>query len=197
MGTGTALLVVLAVLAILGLIVVVFILGQYNSLVQIKHNVDQAWSNIDVLLKQRHDELPKLVEVCRQYQTFEQETLEKVMRARQSVQEARQRQDLNALGAAEGQLRSGLGGLFAVVESYPELRTSERYRQLESRITSLEEAIADRREFYNAAVNINNVRMEQFPSSLVAGMANMRRRRLLQFAESETQDVNLRELFSG
>lgn len=196
METSTAILVVVAVLVILGITALVFIFGQYNALVQIKHNVDQAWSNIDVLLKQRHDELPKLVEVCRQYQKFEQDTLEKVMRARQSVQEARQRQDLGALGAAEGQLRAGLGGLFAVVENYPELRSSERYKQLETRISSLEEAIADRREFYNATVNINNVRMEQFPSSLLAGMANMRHRRLLQFSEAETQDVNLRELFN-
>lgn len=195
MGTGTALLIVFGVLAILGIALLVFILSNYNALVQIKHNVDQAWSNIDVLLKQRHDELPKLVELCRQYQKFEQETLEKIMRARHSVQQARERQDLGALGAAETQLRAGLGGLFAVVENYPELRSNERFQQLESRITSLEEAIADRREFYNAAVNINNVRMEQFPTSLLAGMANMRQRRLLKFSESETQDVNLRELF--
>ena len=196
METGTALLIIVGVLALLGVAILVFIFSNYNALIQIKHNVDQAWSNIDVLLKQRHDELPKLVEVCRQYQKFEQETLERVMRARQSVQQARERQDLGALGAAEGQLRAGLGGLFAVVENYPELRTDERYRQLEARITSLEEAIADRREFYNAAVNINNVRMEQFPTSILSGMARMRSRRLLQFSEAETRDVNLRELFN-
>jgi len=196
METGTALLIILAVLIIFVIAILLFVFSNYNALVQIKHNVDQAWSNIDVLLKQRHDELPKLVEVCRQYQKFEQETLERIMRARHSVQEARERQDLGALGAAEGQLRAGLGSLFAVVENYPELRTNERYRQLEARISSLEEAIADRREFYNAAVNINNVRMEQFPTSLLAGMAKMRARRLLQFSEAETRDVNLRELFS-
>jgi len=93
---------------------VVYIIVIYNNLVSLKHNISKAWANIDVLLKQRHDELPKLVETCKQYMQFEQETLEKVMAARSSVAQAQQQGDIPALGQAEGALRLGLGGLFAV-----------------------------------------------------------------------------------
>ena len=147
--------IVLALLAVFG----VFL---YNQLVALKHNVGKAWSNIDILLKQRHDELPKLVETCKQYMQFEQETLEKVMRARSQVATARESQNIAALGQAESALRVGLGNLFAVAEAYPELKTDETFKHLQARLTGLENAIADRREFYNESVNVNNVRVEQF-----------------------------------
>ncbi|MDR0440271.1 MAG: LemA family protein, partial [Candidatus Accumulibacter sp.] len=97
----------------------------YNGLVALKHNVSKAWANIDVLLKQRHDELPKLVEVCKQYKEFEQATLQRVIEARSQVQSARETQNVGALGKAEGALRAGLAQLFAVAEAYPELRANE------------------------------------------------------------------------
>lgn len=93
---------------------VVYIIVLHNNLVSLKHNISKAWANIDVLLKQRHDELPKLVETCKQYMQFEQETLEKVMAARNSVAQAQQQNDIPTLGQAEGALRLGLGRLFAV-----------------------------------------------------------------------------------
>src|SRR5690606_14215827 len=110
----------------------------YNSLVDIKHTVSQAWSNIDILLKQRHDELPKLVETCKHYMRFEQETLRKVMEARTRIANACETGDISALGAAEGMLRMGLGNLYAVAEAYPELKTSQKFQHLQTRITSLE-----------------------------------------------------------
>ncbi len=188
-------LVFLAVL--LALIIILFVYGIviYNRLVALKHGVSQAWSNIDVLLKQRHDELPKLVEVCKRYMKFEQDTLEKVMRARASVFQAQQQGDVEALGQAEGQLRQGLMNLFAVAESYPELKADQSFRHLENRITGLENAIADRREFYNEAVNNNNVRIEQFPDVLVARKLNFQPFKLLEFNEEEKSDVNLQTLF--
>jgi LemA protein len=134
---------------------VVYIIVIYNNLVSLKHNISKAWANIDVLLKQRHDELPKLVETCKQYMQFEQETLEKVMAARSSVAQAQQQGDIPALGQAEGALRLGLGGLFAVAEAYPDLKADETFQHLQARITGLENAIADRREFYNESVNVN------------------------------------------
>lgn len=168
----------------------------YNHLVRIKHNVSRAWSNIDVLLKQRHDEIPKLVETCKQYMKFEKQTLEKVMQARNQVSSARQSQDMASLGAAEGMLRMGLGNLFAVAEAYPELKANENFQHLQTRISSLESAIADRREFYNDSVNINNTRIEQFPDIVVARLFNFSARELLEFDLSEIQDVNLKNLFS-
>jgi LemA protein len=130
----------------------------YNGLVRLKHGVAKSWSNIDVLLAQRHDELPKLVETCEQYMRFEQATLERIMAARAAVATARAQGDVAAVGAAESELRLGLGNLFAVAEAYPELKSSEQFRHLQRRITGLEEGIADRREFYNESVNNNNVR---------------------------------------
>jgi LemA protein len=167
----------------------------YNNLVRLKHNVSKAWSNIDVLLKQRHDELPKLVETCKQYMGYEQETLEKVMRARSAVSQARHQGDVKALGPAETQLRAGLMNLFAVAEAYPELKANESFQHLQSRITGLENGIADRREFYNDSVNINNIRIEQVPDVFLARFFGFPSRHLLEFSEQEKRDVDLKALF--
>ncbi len=180
------------VIAMLGF----YAINIYNHLVRIKHNVFKAWSNIDVLLKQRHDEIPKLVETCKQYMKFEKETLEKVMQARNQVSAARQSQDIPSLGNAEGMLRMGLGNLFAVAEAYPELKANETFQHLQGRISALESAIADRREFYNESVNINNTRIEQFPDIIIARLLNFSARDLLVFAEHEIQDVNVKQLFN-
>ncbi len=183
----------------LGLLIVVLTYGMllYNGLVALKHSVARAWANIDVLLKQRHDELPKLVEVCKQYQQFEQATLERVIAARAGVATARAAQDIPALGTAEGALRAGLGQLFAVAEAYPELRTSEHFKQLQQRISGLENSIADRRELYNETVNLNNVRVEQFPDALIARLFNFELKPLLEFAAGEKSDVDMGQLFKG
>lgn len=181
--------------------VIIFLLVVYgififNQLVTLKHNVGKAWSNIDILLKQRHDELPKLVETCRQYMKFEQETLEEVMQARSQVANAREAQNVSALGQAEGALRLGLGNLFAVAEAYPELKTDETFKHLQARISGLENAIADRREFYNDSVNVNNVRIEQFPDTVVARMFDFNFFPLLRFVAEETRDTNVKQLFN-
>ena len=177
-------------------IVLIYGIFVYNSLVQIKHNVSKAWSNIDVLLKQRHDELPKLVEACKQYKQFEQDTLQRVTEARAQVQTASQAQDIPALSVAESALRVGLGQIYAVVEAYPELRANEQFAQLMQRITSLEEGIADRREFYNESVNINNVRIEQFPDNFIARLFGFDARPLLTFKADALKDVDVKKLFS-
>jgi LemA protein len=188
--TGIILIVVLAV-------VIIYFVMIYNQLVQIKHNASKAWANIDVLLKQRHDELPKLVETCGQYMKFEQETLTRVMQARTQVSEARGQKDIGALGQAEGQLRGAVGRLFAVAEAYPDLKANENFMHLQARISSIENAIADRREFYNESVNINNVRIEQFPDSVVAAMLSFRSFELLKFSSEEIGDVSVKELFQA
>ena len=173
----------------------IYVVSIYNHLVRIKHNVSKAWSNIDVLLKQRHDEIPKLVETCKQYMKFEQETLEKVMQARSRVSQARQNQDVPGLGLAEGVLRMGLGQLFALAEDYPELRANENFQHLQSRISTLENTIADRREFYNESTNINNIGIETFPDLIVARLFGFGLRDLLEFETSEIVDVSAKQLF--
>ncbi len=176
-------------------VALIYIVSLYNHLVQLKHGVAKAWANIDILLKQRHDELPKLVEVCKQYKQFEQETLQRVIAARSQVQAAREGQDIAALGKAEGMLRAGLGSLFAVAEAYPELKSNEHYMQLQTRITGLENGIADRRELYNESTNIYNVGIEQFPAVLIANMFAYAEKPLLEFSSAEKADVNMKSLF--
>ncbi len=186
---------IIIILAIVA-VVLVWIIMVYNSLVTIKHAVSKAWSNIDVLLKQRHDELPKLVETCKQYKQFEQETLQRVTEARSRVQDARVKQDIPALGQAESMLRGGLGNIFATFEAYPELKAVETFQHLLARITGLENSIADRREFYNDSVNINNVRIEQFPDIIVARLFNFRSFDLLEFEKEELRDVDMKQMFA-
>ena len=113
----------------------VYFVRIYNGLIALRENVRKAWANIDVLLTQRHDELPKLVETCKRYMQYEQETLERVMQARSAVFKAQGRGDVAAVGAAEDQLRQGLGRLFAVAENYPELKADQGFRHLQTRIT--------------------------------------------------------------
>lgn len=190
---GIATLIFLAVL----IVTVLYAIFIYNNLVNLKHNVSKSWSNIDVLLKQRHDELPKLVEVCKQYMAYEKDTLEKIIQARSAVSNARSSGNVGALGMAESELRLGLGNLFALAENYPDLKANQSFQQLQSRISQLENSIADRREVYNESVNLNNVRIEQFPDVLIARMMNFSAFELLEFSEEEKQDVNIKSLFNG
>lgn len=175
--------------------IAVYAVVVYNGLVALKHSVSKGFANIDVLLKQRHDELPKLVETCKQYMQYEQQTLERVISARSRVAQAQQSHDIAALGSAEGELRAGLGHLFALAENYPDLKTNDTFRQLQDRISGLENAIADRREIYNEAVNNNNVRIEQFPDAVLAHLFNFKPFQLLQFSSEEKSDVNIAALF--
>jgi LemA protein len=187
--------IILLILLLLALLAGLYAILLYNGLVRLKHAVAKAWSNIDILLKQRHDELPKLVETCRQYMRFEQHTLTSVMQARAAVFAASQQADVAAVGAAEQQLRRGLGQLFAVAEAYPELKSNERFRHLQQRISVLEDNIADRREYYNETANNNNVRVEQFPDALIARRFGFRPAALLEFSSAERNDVDLKTLF--
>src|SRR5450631_13886 len=176
---------------------IVYITGIYNGLVSVRENINVSWANIDVLLKQRHDELPKLIETCKRYMQFEQDTLERVMRARASVNQASRSGDIAAVGAAEQQLRAGMTRLFAVAENYPQLKSDETFRALQTRITALEESIADRRELYNEQVNLNNIRVQVFPDSMVAGWFGFRSAHLLEFAAPEKTDVDVGTLFKA
>lgn len=189
MSLGTILVFVLLLAAALYSVVI------YNALVAVKHAVAQSWANIDVLLKQRNDELPKLVVVAREYMIYEQETLERITQARNRAETAQRTGDMAALGAAEGELRLGLGNLFAVAEAYPDLRANEAFSKLARRISGLESAIADRREFYNAAVNRNNVRILQFPDILVARALGFKSFDLLEFDAADLKDVDVAALF--
>ncbi|MGH8258406.1 MAG: LemA family protein [Steroidobacteraceae bacterium] len=184
----------MAGLIILAFVVVLlfgYTITMYNGLVRARNEVRLAWANIDVLLVQRHDELPKLVDVCKRYMQHEAETLERVVQARSQVDTARHAGDVASVSAAEGALRSGLANLYAVAERYPDLKADAVFLDLESRISALETSIADRRELYNDAANAQNVRIETFPDAMIAGMFNFQRARLLKFSAAETADVDV------
>lgn len=185
--------IVLFALVMIVVALVAYGISIYNGLVGVKHQVDQAWSNIDVLLKQRHDELPKLIDVVRGHAGYERELLEKLtaLRARTGkggIEAARL--------ADEDELSRGIGRLLATAEAYPDLKASTSYVELQRRISGLEEQIAHRREYYNAAVNLNNVRMEQFPEALLIQRAGLVVRPLFAAVENERIDVNVGALLS-
>ena len=178
-------------------VVLIYLIITYNSLVSIKNNVEKAWANIDVLLKQRNDELPKLIDTCKVYMTHVAQTLEKVISARMGVDAARQTQDVVGLSTAESALAASIGGLYAVAENYPDLKADQTFINLQQRITGLENQIADRREFYNDSVNNNNVRTQQFPDLIVAGLFNFEQKPLLKFASAELKDVDVSARFNS
>ena len=176
---------------------VIWAVSLYNHLVTLKNNSKKAWSNIDILLKQRNSELPKLIHTCQQHMQYEQETLEKVIKARNLVESALKSKDIGAISNAGQQLEVGLNGLFAVAENYPELKASDAFLRLQNRITMLEESISDRREFYNDTANTNNTRIEQFPDNLVANIFNFKAFDLMKFNREEMKDIDISAEFSA
>jgi LemA protein len=185
------LLLILAVLVVAALYATLI----YNNLLRLKHTVAKAWSNIDVALKQRHDELPKLVEVCKRYMQHEQETLTRVVRARGEVLAAQNAGRVRDLGRAETELRAGLDRLLMLAENYPDLKADRAFQQLSQRISQLEDTIADRRELYNESANLNNMRLEQFPDLFVARLFSFKPADLLEFKDAR-KDLDIAKLFA-
>jgi len=169
----------------------------YNQLITLKNNTQKSWSNIDVLLKQRNSELPKLIDTCKQHMSYEQETLQNVIKARNLVESAMQAQNIPQLGAAEMKLEASLNGLFAVAEDYPELKASDAFLRLQTRISTLEESISDRREFYNDTAALSNTRIQQFPDNVVANLFAFDEFQLLEFQVEELKDIDVAASFQS
>lgn len=158
----------------------------YNGLIFVKNNVQKAWANIDVLLKQRHDEIPKLIKTCEGSMKYEQETLAKIVALRNSAATA---SGIAEKAEKENALSAGLRQLFAVSERYPQLKAQASFQQLQARITALEGDIADRREFYNDSVNAYNVRIESMPDCFVARFMGLAPREMFEASADEREDV--------
>jgi LemA protein len=169
----------------------------YNGLVRVRNEMRLAWANIDVLLVQRHDELPKLIEVCKGYMRHESETLVRVAQARTAVDVARNAGNVTSVSQAEGTLRTGLAGLYAVAERYPDLKANTLFQNLHTRISGLETEIADRREVYNDAVTAQNVRIESFPDVLIARRFGFEAAQPLKFTAEQTSDVDVKLVFGS
>jgi LemA protein len=153
----------------------------YNNLIAARERVAQAWSSIDVLLRQRHEELPKLVDTFAEHLPREKAAVERVLEARAAIFGARHSSDPADLGRAEGDLRRELDSLFALAASRSELGASPPFTMLKQRIADLATGISERREVYNAAVEENNTAIEEFPGNLLAGMGGFRPAKPLEF----------------
>ena len=163
---GVGLLVFLAVICFLLLSMAV---SAYNGLVSLRNQVDRAWANIDVILKQRFDLIPKLISVCEQFTQYERSTIDKIVNARKSYVGAGNVDDKIKASAEMTQV---LKGVFAIGEAYPELKSSEQFVEIQKALISMEAEIADRRELYNESVTNFNTRCVQFPDVMFAGMLN-------------------------
>jgi len=169
-------------LAVIGLLVVAVVLA-YNSLVRLRVRSENAWADIDVQLKRRHDLIPNLVETVRGYADHERETLESVVQARdRAVQATGPAEQAEAEAGLTGALRQ----LFALAEDYPELRAVESFTRLQQSLNRIEEAIQDARRYYNAVVRDYNTRVQQFPTNVIAGAFGFHDR---EFFEVEDADV--------
>jgi len=181
----------LTVIGSLLLIVIVFfayVIMIYNGLVRLKNETSKAWSNIDVLLKQRFDELPKLIKVCEGYMQHEKSTLEAVIKARSMVSSAHSEKDQLQ---AQNMLTDTLKSLFAVTERYPDLKADAAFSSLGNRISELEDQIADRRELFNEYINLYNIRIAQFPDVLIANKFNFTPKTLWEINPEHRADVDV------
>jgi LemA protein len=176
------LLVFLAILVVIGFIVA----GMYNGLVQLKIRADNAWSDIDVQLKRRHDLVPNLVETVKGYATHEKTTFEDVARFRSAAMAATSAPDR---AQAEGQLTQALRGLLAVAEAYPELKANTQFQALQQSLSELEEALQNSRRYYNAVVRDLNTRIQSFPTNLIAGTFNFQQRQFFEISEPAERAV--------
>jgi LemA protein len=169
------------------LVVIVFLLiGMYNTLVQLRVRADNAWSDIDVQLKRRHDLIPNLVETVKGYAAHEKGTFENIARYRSAAMSATTPVDK---AAAENQLTGALRQLFAVAENYPQLKASEEFTQLQGSLSQTEDAIQNSRRYYNAVVRDLNTRIQSFPTNMLAGMFGFQQRQFFETAEADREPV--------
>lgn len=184
-------------LALLLVFAVGYLALLYNNLVRLSRNIERAWSNIEVLLKQRHDELRKLVEVCRHYMEYEQETLVAIIEARGEAYKARTADDLSVVGVAEAKVTDSTHRLFALAEAYPDLKSNASFQDLEQRLSELEIAIADRREHYNETVTYYNTRIQSIPDNLIAVVTGYKTQDMIMVPHVDTLDVDMSNLKRG
>lgn len=175
-------------LGLVGFVVALFgwAIGLYNGLVRLRNQVKNAWSQIDVQLKRRHDLIPNLVETVKGYAAHESGTLQAVTEARTKAVSA---EGVGAQGKAEGELSGALGRLMVVVEQYPDLKANQNFLGLQEELSSTENRIGFSRQHYNDSVMTYNTRTEVFPASVLAGMFNFKPESFFELSEESERDV--------
>ena len=185
---------VLAVLAVIALLLVFWFIGGYNGLVRLRNRYRNAFAQIDVQLKRRHDLIPNLVETAKAFMKHERETLEGVIEARNTAVSAREglnpedAAQMQGLMAAEAGLGSMLGKLFALSEAYPDLKSNQNMMQLSEELTTTENKVSFARQAYNDAVMLYNTKTETIPTNIIAGMFNFQQATLFEVANEEERE---------
>lgn len=169
--------------------VLIYTVILYNGLVRLRNENDRAWANIDVLLKQRHDEIPNLVETVKGYMQHEQQTLLAVTQARTASMSAA---SIGQKAVADLLMASALRGLFAVAENYPQLKASEEFTQLQGSLSETEDSIQNSRRYYNAVVRDLNTKIQSFPTNILAGMFGFTQRQFFETAATDREPVQVK-----
>jgi len=180
MSTG---LVIGIIAGVLVLILMIWFISTWNRLVRLEENVNKSWADIDVLLKQRYDMIPNLVNTVKGYATHEKEIFEQFALARQTAAGCLAQGDVKGLGAAEGTLAGLIPRINMVAEQYPELKADTSFVNLQNQLVSIENQVSDRREFYNASATNWNAAIQMIPTSIVAGMKGATRRDLFEVTD--------------
>ncbi len=185
-----ALYIILAVLAVVAL----WVIGVYNALVKLKNRVDEAWSDIDVQLKRRYDLIPNLIETVKGYAAHEQGTFQKVVEARAAAMKTHDNPNATPeeMAAQENMLSSTLKSIFALAESYPDLKANQNFAKLQDELSDTENKIQAARRFYNGMVRDFNIKIETFPNNMIAGMLGYAKREFFEAADGERNNVEVK-----
>jgi len=174
---------------LLALIATFYLFTVYNGLIELRNNIDRAWANIDVVLKQRSDLIPNLVETVKGYKRYERSVLEELTRLRSAVMSA---QSPSGKAKASEAISGSLKSIFAVAEGYPQLQASGNFMQLQNQLSAMENQIADRREFYNDSVLLFNTRIKSVPDVIIASLFAFREKEYFKASEDEKKAVQVK-----
>lgn len=181
---------IIGTIIIFGIVFIITIIGIFNRFAKNRNMVKDAWSNIDVALKRRHDLIPNLVNTVKGYAAHEQETLNKVVAARNAAMAA-PKDDINAQIKAENELQKTLRSLFALSEAYPDLKANTNFLDLQQKLNEIEENLERSRRYYNSTVRENNTYGESFPANMFAGMFNYQHFDFFEAAAADRENINV------
>ncbi len=182
------------IVGVLTLVVLIWFFSTYNRLIRLRENVNQSWSNIDVLLTQRYEMLPNLAKIAKSYATHEKELFEKFAAARQMAAGALQQGDVKGVSQAESALSGMVPKIFALSEAYPELKADGNFAKLQDELVSIENQVSDRREFFNASATNWNAAISMIPTNIVAGFMGAVRRDLFEVSTPEARQAVVLDL---
>ena len=176
------------IIVIILIVLVLAIISMYNGLIRLKNRVDEAWSDIDVQLKRRYDLIPNLIEAVKGYASHEKETLERVVQARNDAMSMQNSSDIDAKLKAENALSSTLKSIFALSESYPDLKANENFLELQRELSDTENKIQSSRRFYNGNVRDFNTKIQVFPTNMIAKQLGFSTRNFFEIESAEQRE---------